>query len=179
MATVPDWARLIGQQLDDPNWRTRADIWHDEVQAQVNANTVNLTNVNHLGTASYTPVWTQNGAVTKTTDHADYLRIAGWVFLEVHLTASGGTTGTANNAHTVTLPVDPLRTKNRPVVAGWYIPSGSSIIYPLLGYRSATSTVTFVRTAAEITNPFIGITGPTTAATTSDQLTFWGLYRYT
>lgn len=186
MATIPDWSRLIGQQIDDENWRTRADLWHDEVQAQTNTNTTDIaTNLSTLttlsarftATTSWIPTWTQSNTVTKTVDFADYHITDGWVDFELHMTATGA--GTANNAHVIGLPLDPLRTTNRPIASGWWIPTASGVVFPIMAYRSGTAQMTIFRTAAEITNPFIGVTGTTAAAASGDSVALWGHYRRT
>lgn len=174
MPTLTRWIQApFG--VDWSPWKPRFDQWMSElrehVQDLLDTMTANAT------VTSYTPTWTQSTTISKTVDFADYTVKDGWLFGEVHMTATGVSNGTALNAMVAGLPVTPLRTQNRPIAYGWFIDASSGNLYDVIGYRSGPTSITFVRTNDESTNPYLGASGFTAAVTTNDVLSFVISYR--
>jgi hypothetical protein len=129
------------------------------------------------GIQTWTPTIGQGATtnIAKTVNEARYVLNQGWLTGAFHVQMTG--TGTASNAVTATLPAAVGYAGSVAIGHGYFVDSSSGIIYPVIAYRSGTSTATMLRSAAEGTAPFLGSNGFTAALASGDQFTLNLSYR--
>lgn len=101
-------------------------------------------NMNSIGAASeaYTPVVTQNGTVTATTNYAQYFQINKLVFGTVYMTVTG--TGTTNNAVRLSLPITAKSGSLGVIVgSGMFYDASAVNLYVVQAFLSTTTAVHF------------------------------------
>ncbi len=120
---------------------------------------------------SYTPTFTQSGAVTKTTTNATYQRCDGWIRIQVLLAATGA--GTAANPVVVGTPVALEHFANFNIcgVGGVYDASVTTF-YP--GHAATGSTTTIIFWGPTTTGANLG-QGVFTAALASGDAVFMNI----
>lgn len=150
--SVPDWSRMIGQQLDDDAWRSRADIWHDEAANRIRSVDDGLAAATLDRT--YTPILTQGVGVGINVASARWHKVGRRVNGTVHVTAAAG--GTAASLVTLTLPLDAEVGAAVAVGSGYLFDTSLNTVVPLLAYRSGAAQATFIITSVVGTNPYLG-----------------------
>lgn len=123
--------------------------------------------------ATWTPTITQSGAVTKTVNQANYIRVADLVMMQWYLTMTGA--GTGNNTITITLPVTAASTLTTPLGSGAVDDSGTAT-YPCLPTLASTTTLKFLRSDTTTTSSFIGV-DPNFALAVGDVLRGTAIYQ--
>jgi hypothetical protein len=127
--------------------------------------------MNSIGAAweSYTPTWTQSGAITKTVTYAKYTRINKLVIASVSMVATGA--GTGNNAIIVGLPLSAAQTTNLPIGSGFIYDASTNTIYNgTVQAISATTAQMYYQTGNAI-----GVS-PNFAIASSDQIQIFVMY---
>lgn len=126
------------------------------------------------GLTTYTPTWTQSGAVTKTVNHSVYSRIGRRVEWNFTLTATGS--GTGANTITLTLPVNSAYFGSNATPFGTYLfyDTSAGIVYRGEILFDTTSVAKFLSAAGGLT--FLGSAGFTAAIASGDILSGFVTY---
>lgn len=130
------------------------------------------------GQQSWTPTIGQGGAtpdIAKTVNEGAYVIAQGWLTGAMFCTIGG--TGTVSQPVTVSLPVAPAAAFSVAIGFGFLVDATTGNHFPLIAYRSALTTATFIRTNDESNNPFVGLSGFTAALDAGDLLTLNVSYR--
>jgi hypothetical protein len=97
---------------------------------------------------TFTPTWTQGGAITKTTNAiTQYFQEGKTVWGSVYMSATGGA-GVANTAQTVGLPVAANAAGFQEVGSGHFFDASAGLNYPFLVVLASTTTFQFITTGA-------------------------------
>lgn len=116
---------------------------------------------------SYTPTLVQGVTVTKTVNHATYMRIGRLVAVSMYLTCTSA--GTANNAVTIGIPVTSARSGDPCGGAGWLYDASAVTFYSGVPLLATTTTANIYANAVTAA---MGQTGGsfTAALASSDQI---------
>lgn len=151
----------------DPGDLNTGDVFPEAWADQVRANFLALST---WGT--YTPTVTQSGAVTKTVNVANYVRLGDLVIAQVGLTITGS--GSAGSVVTVTLPVNATTTALIMGFGHWFDAS-LAINYPWHAYVSTATTLIFFRT--DTTAGSAAGADPNVALANGDGIDFTVIYQ--
>jgi hypothetical protein len=142
-------------------WVAGAAITAAQMNAHLRDNLQALVPTDIMAWTSYTPTFTQSGAVTKTVTYAKYTQIGKTVIFTVKLTATGA--GTANNKIVIGLPVTAATSgpSGSPIGTGSVFDTSAGTLTPGLTEMESTTTIGLQDATAQVTagTSVLGLTG--------------------